>query len=115
MPSAAWLPMLLAASLTPPPALGTPIRSEPEPEICVTVATVWRGSTEEIRRIAEQSVPESYRRLYSWTSCQYLAKEPFIDTDTATGGHPLAKTRWASADGNYQAANVAAPPTRSVS
>lgn len=37
------------------------------------------------------------------------AQGPFIDIRAARGKHPLAGTRWASADGNYQASIIADP------
>ena len=70
-------------------ALGFPAAAKPpaprEDTICVTVKHLWRGSPEDVRAIAAEPVPQSYRDQYSWGGCQWLAKENLIDWHLAFG------------------------------
>jgi len=61
------------------------VPKERELTICLAFALNWRGTLDDVRKIAVQPDPESYRRLYEWTGCQNLVKGSLIDWHLAFG------------------------------
>ncbi|WP_404335511.1 hypothetical protein AB2M62_16415 [Sphingomonas sp. MMS12-HWE2-04] len=66
---------------------GSPAAIAPErkSDICLTFARNWQGTHEELRRIAVEPIPQSYRRQYGWTWCEHLMKGSLIDWHLAFG------------------------------
>lgn len=76
--------MAAAAAFHVPASPSVP-KHEQEPAICLTFALNWRGTLDDVRRIAAEPIPQSYRRLYGWTWCQNLVKGSLIDWHLAFG------------------------------
>ena len=44
-------------------------RTSEDQDICVTIASFWTGNRDDIRRIREEPIPESYRRRFEGGGC----------------------------------------------
>lgn len=78
--------------------------------ICVSVAHLWWGSSEDVRRIRTIAVPDSFRRIFEGGGCSSwsLVKEMLIDWHLAFGDEASVTAALAYLEANYTR-NMPAP------
>jgi hypothetical protein len=78
--------------------------------ICVSSAHLWRGSSEDVRRIRTIAVPDSFRRIFEGGGCSRwsLVKEMLIDWHLAFGDEASVTAALAYLEADYTR-NLPAP------
>lgn len=61
--------LLASAGAVPAMASQEAVDDEPEGEICLAIGHRWAGTADERRRIREDPVPASFRKIYAATGC----------------------------------------------
>lgn len=64
--------------------------SPPEPQICLTVRYIWRGSQDERARIEAEPIPESFRRRFN-VGCGSWGPESLLDWHLKHGNAQTAR------------------------
>lgn len=70
--------------------------------ICLPIGHLWRGSADEIRRIENDPVPQSYREIFFATGCNYLIPTSLFDWHLQYGTAETIAPAFAFFEENYQ-------------